>query len=146
MTANAEIVRRVAETWRDDPDAAAALLDEQAVMDWSASRAPYSGVFRGRDEIKGMWRGLSDAWEQFTVEVEEAIEVDPETVLSVTHVRGIGRGSGVSVEAHGAGLWSVRGGKIISGKLYQSKEEAIEAVRAREPDAARDQPAGRGSP
>jgi ketosteroid isomerase-like protein len=146
MAENAEIVRRVAETWRDDPDAAAELLDEQAVMDWSASRAPYSGVFRGRDEIKGMWRGLGDAWEHFRVEVEEAIEVDPETVLSVNHVRATGRGSGVAVEAHGATLWSVRDGKITRGKLYQSKEEALEAVRGREPDPARDQPAGRGSP
>ena len=48
--------------------------------------------------------------------------------MIVTHVRARGKGSGVTVEADGAGVWRVRDGKIAYAKLYQSKAEALAAV------------------
>ena len=69
-----------------------------------------------------------DAWDEFRWELEQAIDVDSETVLTIAQVRAVGKGSGVPVEAQGATVWSLRDGKVISAKLFQSKEEAVAAI------------------
>jgi ketosteroid isomerase-like protein len=125
---NAQIVREFSDLiWSGrDLDAAMELVHPQAVFDWS--RAPYTGLFEGHAAVREASEALWDAWDEWDPEFEEAIDVDPETVLIVTFVRARGRGSGVPVEAHGASLWSLRDGKIIRAKLFQSKEEALEAA------------------
>jgi ketosteroid isomerase-like protein len=128
--ATVEIVRRA---WdlvlqRRDFDAAAELIGDDAEFDWSNSRAPYGGLYRGHAELRGMWQLWLEAWEEWETEVVEAIEVDAGTVLTVTRVRARGKGSGVPVEARGASLWTVRDGKIVGAKLFQSKPEALAAL------------------
>jgi ketosteroid isomerase-like protein len=61
-------------------------------------------------------------------EIDEWVEVDAETVVIVTKVRARGMGSGVEVEARGASVWRFRDGRISSGKLFQSKREALASV------------------
>jgi ketosteroid isomerase-like protein len=128
--ANVQIVRRLADLmWSArDLDAAFELVHPEAVFDWSASRSPYSGLVQGHAAIRDACHALWEAWDEWNPEFEEVIEVDRETVLIVTFVRARGKGSGVPVEAHGASLWSVRDGKIVRAKLFQSKEEALDAV------------------
>ena len=41
------------------------------------------------------------------------------------------RGSGVNVDATGAQLWTIVGGKVRRVKLYQSKADAFEAIGLR---------------
>lgn len=113
---------------RRDFDAAAELIADDAAFDWSNSRAPYGGVYRGHGELRAMWMLWLEAWEEWETEVVEAIEVEAGTVLTVTRVRARGRGSGVPVEARGASLWTVRDGKIVTAKLFQSKPEALAAI------------------
>jgi len=127
--ATVEIVRRVWELvlQRRDFDAAAELVDEDAEFDWSDSRAPYGGVYRGHAELRAMWQHWLEAWDQWETEIVEATEVDAGTVLTVTRVRARGKGSGVPVEARGASVWTVRDGKIVRAKLFQSKPEALAA-------------------
>ena len=73
-------------------------------------------------------RSLNDAlWRDHDVEAANAL-VHPETVLVVTHVRALGKGSGVPVEAHGASVWTIRDGKVAGAKLFQSKTEALAAL------------------
>jgi hypothetical protein len=54
------------------------------------------------------------------------IELDDDRVLSVSHLRMRGRGSGVDVNARGAAIWTIRDGEAAAVKLYQSKAEALE--------------------
>jgi ketosteroid isomerase-like protein len=105
---NVEIVRNVFDLFLRDPEAALEFVDAEGVMDWTASRAPYSGVYRGHAEIRRMWQGLSEAWDEWTTEIQEAVELDRETVVLVTLLHARGKGSGVLVEAHGASVWSIR--------------------------------------
>ena len=128
--ANVEIVRKVFDfVWVDgNLDAALELIDPEGVMDWSDSRAPYSGVFRGHEEVRGSWQDWRDAWDEWRPEITEAIEIDRDTVVIVTLVRARGKGSGVPVEARGASVWTVRDGRIAYAKLCQSKAEALEAA------------------
>jgi ketosteroid isomerase-like protein len=130
MSENGEIVRALNDAmWVDhDIDAALALVDPDADFDWLASRAPYRGTFKGHAELTRFFEQMQEAWEEWIPTFEEVIDLDPETVLIVTLVRARGRGSGVPVEARGASVWSVREGKVAGAKLYQSKEEALEAL------------------
>jgi ketosteroid isomerase-like protein len=69
---------------------------------------------------------------EFSLELAEAIEYDRERVLAVTVMRGRGESSGISTKAAGATLWTFRDGRILSGRLFQTKEEALQAVGPRE--------------
>jgi ketosteroid isomerase-like protein len=111
-----------------DIDAAMEITHPDAEFDWSNSRAPYRGVYRGHAELVQYWQVWLDAWEEWITEIKEAIEMDSETIVVVTRVRARGKGSGVEVEAGGASLWQIRDGKIAYAKLFQSKSEALSAV------------------
>jgi ketosteroid isomerase-like protein len=127
---NVEIVRRFLDLTleRRDVEGAMQLVHPDAEMDWSNSRAPYRGVYRGYAEATAAWATWLEAWEEWHTEVKEAIDVDPETVVIVTRVRARGKGSGITVDAGGAGIWRVRDGKIAYAKLFQSKSEALAAI------------------
>ena len=132
---NVDLVRKVFAMAGSGTDTNLEFIDAEAVFDWTASRAPYSGIYRGHAEIRRFWQGFLEAWDEWTAEVQEAIEVDPETLVCKTHFRARGKGSGVLIEGDGASVWSVRGGKVIRAKLFQSKAEALEAVGLSEQDA-----------
>ncbi len=127
---NVEVVRRFWELAAVHRDFAVAmgLTHADVEFDWSDSRAPYSGLYRGIDEVRRAWQTWLEAWDEWKPEIVEAIEVDPETVVVVTQVQARGKGSGVTVHAQGASVWTIRDGKIARGKLYQSKAEALAAV------------------
>ena len=82
----------------------------------------------GHEGLTRFWTELQEAWEEFSLELVEVVECDRERLVAVTVVRGRGQGSGISIEAGGAMLWTLREGKILSGKLFQNREEALEAV------------------
>ena len=73
---------------------------------------------QGRDE------GLSD----LRFETVEVIEGRANTVVVVARLAGRGRASGVDVVALGASVWTLREGMVTSLTLYQTREEALEAV------------------
>ena len=106
-------------------------VDDDFEMDWSNSIGPLKGVYTGRSQLRTFWTTFRDAWEEVRYEVEEVIEVDDSQLIAVNQLRMRGRGSGVDVEATGAQLWKVAGGRPRSVKLYQSKAEALEAVAGR---------------
>jgi ketosteroid isomerase-like protein len=127
---NIDIVRELFDhVWiHRNVEAAIELVHPDAVFDWSDSRSPYRGLYHGHEALREAAERTWEAWDEWNPSFEEVIDVDPETVLIVTLVRGRGKGSGVPVEARGASLWSVRDGKISHAKLFQSKAEALEAI------------------
>jgi hypothetical protein len=129
---NTDRVRRVIDAFnRGEPEAALDEAVDDFVMDWSNSIGPLRGVYRGKDEVLQVWSTFMEAFEWVSWEPKEIIEVDESTVVVVNQVRMRGRGSGVDVDAVGAQVWRVtHEGKGRSVKLYQSKAEALEAVRA----------------
>jgi ketosteroid isomerase-like protein len=128
---NVAIVRRFYERWNaEDVDGVLECAHPEMEFDWSASRAPWSGVYRGHEGLMQVWEEQLDAWERFSVEIAEAIELDTERLVTATVVRGRGRGSGITMEARGGWLWTVRAGRIASARFFQTKEEALEAAGA----------------
>ncbi len=127
---NMEVVRGFLEAlWdRRDFEAALRFADPDLVLDWSESRAPYAGVVRGYKAATHWWKEVAEAFSGFGVERRDFTDCGPSLVVVEQSISGQGRGSGVEVRATGATIWRVRDGKVVSGKLFQSKTEALEAA------------------
>jgi ketosteroid isomerase-like protein len=126
---NFELVRRFCEDWnRGDMDAALECAHIEMEFDWSDSRGPLRGTYRGHEGLARFWTELWEAWDDFRLELGDAIECGRERLVTVTTVWARGRGSGIEIEARGAMLWTLREGKILRGKLFQTREEALEAA------------------
>jgi len=127
MTTNAEIVSRAFEAFnRNDREALAELFSADCVMDWSRSIGVQKGVYRGLDGV-GEWRAsMLDAFNEFTVTPVELIG-SGDRIIVRTRVHGIGRGSGVAVEAAGATLVELEAGKVTRLTLFQDADEARRA-------------------
>lgn len=89
---------------------------------------PFKGSYHGREGLAHFWRDMSDAWDQFSPEIEEVIESAGERLVVVSVVRARGKGSGIEVEARGGLLFTIRDGKLLEGKFFQTKAEALAAA------------------
>jgi ketosteroid isomerase-like protein len=136
---NVEIVRRFYECWTNrDFDGVLESSDPEILFDWSESRSPYTGVYAGHEGVMEFRTELEEAFDDFSVEAVDVIDLDSERLITVTAVRGRGRESGILLEAGGAMLWRLRDGRILSGKLFQNKSAALEALGLSEQDAHAD--------
>lgn len=123
---NVEIVRRgVAAFNRRDLDALFSITADDAVFDWSRSIGPQRGVLRGTSEARVWLERFLDAWDEFTWNPEEIVPLGPGHVLLVNHVRGRGKGSGVEVNARGAQVWRIAGGRLVEARVYQDRAAAL---------------------
>ena len=126
---NVKLARRTVDLVnRQELDRALEATHDDIVWDWSNSIGPLSGVYRGRQQVRQLFSSFLEAWREVRWETLEIIDVDETRVILVNRVRMRGRGSGVEVAATGVQLWTITEGKGKSVKLYQSKEEALEAV------------------
>lgn len=101
-------------------------VDPEIEIDWSNSKMPIRGVYGFRDAVR-MFQADVDVWEVWRTDPEEIIDAGDHVVVTA-HLQGRGKGSGVQVDAHGAQLWTLRDGRVVRVKGYQSKDEALGAV------------------
>ena len=126
---NMELVRRFEKSWRKrDLDAALECVHDDLEFDWSDSMGPFVGTYTGRAGLTRFWTDMLEAWQDFSPEIEEIFDCGPERLITLDVVRARGKGSGIDMEARGAMLWTVRDGKIARVKMFQTKDEALEAV------------------
>ena len=126
---NVEIVRRWSDAWaRQDVLDLSACFNDEIEVEFSNAEGPFRGVYRGRDDVIRFCTSLWEAWDEMTIAPESATECGDECLVTANVVRARGRASGIDVEAHGANLWTFREGKISRCKLFQTADEALEAV------------------
>ena len=87
---NIEVVRRNQEAWnRRDLTAWLASFRSDAEIDWSRSRGPLKGFYRGHGELKVFWDEFWSTFEDVQVETYGVAEAGSEVVVSNTaHMRG----------------------------------------------------------
>jgi ketosteroid isomerase-like protein len=130
---NIDLIRRVIDLFNGkEIDRALDAMDEDVEMDWSNSIGPLRGIYRGRRQVLELWQSFLEAWDEVRWDPQEFVEVDESRVIVVNSVRMRGRRSGVDVEAMGVQLWTIAAGKGRTVRLYQTKDEALEAVRLSE--------------
>jgi ketosteroid isomerase-like protein len=103
-----------------------------AVLDWSNARSFDAGVYRGHGEIRAFTEGFFASWDEVRIELvygPEEIEDDLLIAENVTYMRGR---DGIEVRARSAWLIKMRNGEQTSLKLYQTKQDALEAAGLRE--------------
>jgi ketosteroid isomerase-like protein len=105
------------------------LLDPEIVWD---NRAvwPDGDRYHGRDEVRREARRWFGTWEEYRFNAEEFIDAG-DCVVVPLRVHGRGRGSGAEVEQYFVELWRLRNGRAVEHFAYPSKEEALEAARAK---------------
>jgi ketosteroid isomerase-like protein len=111
-----------------DLEAALADIDPQATLDWSNSDAPDSGVYTGHTAWRAFMRARDDALGERRFESVEILTPTDDTVVLIGRVQERGRASGIAVESRGAAVWTLRDGKIVRFKIYQSSDEALKAL------------------
>jgi uncharacterized protein len=126
---NVEIVRRVMRCFADgDLEAALADIHPQATLDWSNSDAPDSGVYTGHAAWLTFMRTRNEALGERRFDSVELLTPADDTVILIGRVQERGRASGIEVESRGAAVWTLREGKVVRFKIYQSSHEALQAV------------------
>ena len=130
MSESVDVVKRVIDALnRADFDAVVDAMTDDFELDFSNSRGPMSGIY-GREQVRGFFSSFFEAWESVVFDPVELIDFPDDRVLQVGHLRTQGQESGVAVGARGATVWTIRDGEVAAVKLYQSKEEALEALKA----------------
>ena len=131
MPDDVAVVRRVIDAFnRADLDGMVEAFSEDFEFDFSNSRGPLSGVYNGPGAAREFLSSFLEPWARLETETAELLELGGGRVLSVTEIRTRGQGSGVEVNATGSMIWTVREGRVSAAKMYQSKDDALEAVSA----------------
>ena len=102
---------------------------------------PTPGSWTGLAEMAEGWRSFLSTWEEFRVDVDEYRELDDERVLVLDHPSGVGKTSGVDLgqmQAKGAQLFHIRGGKVTRLVHYFDRERALADLGPSEQDARAD--------
>ncbi len=129
---NVEIVRRVYDAVaRGAVDAVLDFYDSD--IEWNMSRSPYRALvgrdsYRGHDGLRRFFRDYRDPWAAIEDKCEELIDAG-ERVIAVVSTCARGKASGADVErTHQAGVWTLRGGKVIRVDWFSTRGEALEAA------------------
>jgi ketosteroid isomerase-like protein len=128
---NLEIVRRATDAYnRGDVDGLLEDWAPDAVLDWSRSRGPDAGVYRGHAEVRAFMRQFLATFAEVRIELDEPVEVEDGRVVveNISHLRGR---DGIEVQARAAWLITIRDGKQTSLTLYQTRQEALDAAGLR---------------
>ena len=109
------------------------LWRSDAEIDWSRSRGPLKGVYRGHRELETFWNEFWSTFEEVQVETHGFTEAGSEVVTSNTaHM--LGR-DGIEVIARSNFVYTVGNGQITRLRMFQERAEALEAAGLSEQDA-----------
>jgi ketosteroid isomerase-like protein len=74
-----------------------------------------------------MRRTGSDHFDNLRLEPEELIDAG-DRVVAVQRLSGRAKGSGIETELRFAVVYTISGGKIVRGREYMTREQALEAI------------------
>jgi ketosteroid isomerase-like protein len=106
-----------AKDWADDIDyrAIEGALDEH-------------GPIRGVDALRAYAQDWQDTFDDLTSEPVELIDAGEDNVIAVIRISGRAKLSGVETDLTYGALYTFRDGKIVRGREYWTRDEALEAA------------------
>jgi ketosteroid isomerase-like protein len=86
------------------------------------------GEMHGREALRRYAQDWLDTFDNFTFVAEELLDGADDRVVAVQRITGRARLSGVETEFRYAVVCTIQDGKIIRGREYATRAEALEAV------------------
>jgi ketosteroid isomerase-like protein len=125
---NVEVVREAFEaSMRHDNDEVFLLYDPEVEI-----VSEYDGrTYRGLDGVRTFFRDFLEVFDELGWEVKEWID-GGDHVIALMHTWGRGKMSGVAVERSEAHVWTLRNGKLHRLRVFETKDQALEAAGLRE--------------
>jgi ketosteroid isomerase-like protein len=125
---NMELLRRyIAAGERDGVEGLAELWHPD--INWRAAEGAIDdvGLMEGPDAIRDYLRQWEETFDKSRVEVEELIDAGDQVVAVL---RGIGRmkDSDAEIDLRYAIVFTIRDGRIVAGREYFTREQALEAA------------------
>jgi ketosteroid isomerase-like protein len=105
-------------------------IDYRAVEGALDDHGPIQGKDALRAHVDDWIDTLDDFMGDFRSEPVELIEAGEDKVIAVTRISGRAKLSGVETHLTYAALYTVRDGRIVRGREYWTKEQALEASRS----------------
>jgi ketosteroid isomerase-like protein len=123
---NVELIRVGLDAYnRGDWEAALKYAAPDFVLDMSRSIGPVGGIYTV-DQMRQLWGDFDSTFESHRVEAHEFIEADEHVVVPIT-VHATGR-DGIEATANTALVYTLRDGAVTRMAMYQTREDALEAV------------------
>jgi uncharacterized protein len=123
---NVEVVRSIYEALNQgDWDGATRPTD--ADFEITFQRGPNAGTHRGRDTIRAIIEDQREAFDAWTIEVEEVFD-SGDQVVALIKSRLQPKGSDAEFEIRNGHIWTVRDGVALSLRGFPNPEEALEAA------------------
>jgi ketosteroid isomerase-like protein len=129
MSGNADVVRRQFEALAEGGvDAASKFWDPE--IEWRAveGAADDVGMMRGAERVRRYYEDWLETFDELRADVVEVLHDSEETVALHLRNSGRGRSSGVETQGNYFVVCTVRDGRIVSGREYGTRVEAIQAV------------------
>jgi ketosteroid isomerase-like protein len=128
---NVEVVKAAfARGSRGDFDGLLALVDPR--VEWiEDARLPDAITRRGNAEVKRYFERMPRDWEELRVELERFVDYGDE-VLALARVTTRARRGGPEIARPFDAIFTVRDGKIVRGRSFSTRHEALEAAGLRE--------------
>ena len=126
---NADVVRDQFRAVERDLDAVSAFWPPE--IEWRAieGAADDVGVMKGHTALRRYYEDWVSTFDQLRTEVDEVLfDADDRVAVSVRN-SGRGRVSGVVTEGRYYVACTVRDGQIVRGREYDTRDQALEAVR-----------------
>jgi ketosteroid isomerase-like protein len=96
-------------------------------FEWEATDYLEDSVRRGPQAVIDFFREWMDAWEELAVSWD-LHDLGPERALTVIHMRGRSRVSGVPAEMHFGQIWTMREGRFKRMVMYTDVGQARRAA------------------
>ncbi len=127
MGENADIVRRAFDAFsRRDLTALLALADP--AIEFSPATARVAGrdePYRGHDGLRTYLADVARVWQELRSEPQEFVEVDDVVVCTGrVYAWGVGR----VIDAPAGWVWRLRDGRLVEGRVYDTRREALAAA------------------
>jgi ketosteroid isomerase-like protein len=129
---NVEIVREAAAAFnRGDLDAWLEYLADDIEYRAVEGALDDHGPIHGKDALRAYVDDWVGTFDDFRGEPLELIEAGEDKVIAVGRISGRAKLSGVETDLTYAALYTVRDGKIVRGREYWTKEQALDAAGLR---------------
>jgi ketosteroid isomerase-like protein len=125
--ANVELARRAFQAFADrDVETLLEVLDESIEFLPVTANLTTGGVpYRGHDGIRSYFDDVARVWSELRVYPSDYRDLG-DTVVALGRMHG--RGGGMIIDRPTGWIWTMRDGRIVTGQVYATHEEALDAA------------------